>query len=37
MSLLATTLVVEMPFDLFLQAVNVKAYWQAIFKSERSW
>ena len=37
MSLLATTLVVEMPFDLFLQAVNVKAYWQAMFKSERSW
>ncbi len=37
MSLLATTLVVEMPFDLFLQAVNVKAYWQAMFKSERRW
>ena len=37
MSLLATTLVVEMPFDLFLQAVNVKAYWQAMFKAERSW
>ncbi|MDQ3639335.1 MAG: glycosyltransferase family 2 protein [Actinomycetota bacterium] len=37
MSLLATTLVVEMPFDLFLQAVNVKAYWQAMFRAERSW
>jgi cellulose synthase/poly-beta-1,6-N-acetylglucosamine synthase-like glycosyltransferase len=37
MSLLASTLVVEMPFDLFLQAVHLKAYWQAMFKAERSW
>jgi cellulose synthase/poly-beta-1,6-N-acetylglucosamine synthase-like glycosyltransferase len=37
MSLLASTLVVEMPFDLFLQAVHLKAYSQAMFKSERSW
>ncbi len=37
MSLLASTLFVEMPFDLFLQAVHLKAYWQAIFKAERSW
>lgn len=37
MSLLASTLFVEMPFDLFLQAVHLKAYWQAMFKTERSW
>ena len=37
MALLSATLVVEMPFDLFLQAVHLKAYWQAIFKAERSW
>jgi cellulose synthase/poly-beta-1,6-N-acetylglucosamine synthase-like glycosyltransferase len=37
MSLLATTLVVEMPFDLFLQAVHLKAYWQAMLRAERSW
>lgn len=37
MSLLATLLVIEMPFDLFLQAVHLKAYWQAMFKAERSW
>jgi cellulose synthase/poly-beta-1,6-N-acetylglucosamine synthase-like glycosyltransferase len=36
-SALATLLVVEMPFDLFLQAVHLKAYWQAIFKTERTW
>jgi cellulose synthase/poly-beta-1,6-N-acetylglucosamine synthase-like glycosyltransferase len=37
MSLLATTLIVEMPFDVFLQTVHLKAYWQAMFKAERSW
>lgn len=37
MSLLATTLIVEMPFDLFLQAVHLKAYWQAMLRAERSW
>jgi hypothetical protein len=37
MCLLASTLFVEMPFDLFLQAVHLKAYWQAMFKAERSW
>ena len=37
MSLLATLLVMEMPFDLFLQAVHLKAYWQAMSKAERSW
>ena len=37
MSLLATTLIVEVPFDVFLQAVHLKAYLQAMFKVERSW
>ena len=37
MSALATLLVVEMPFDLFLQAVHLEAYWKALFKTERRW
>jgi cellulose synthase/poly-beta-1,6-N-acetylglucosamine synthase-like glycosyltransferase len=37
MSMLAALLIVEMPFDLFLQAVHLKAYWQATFKAQRSW
>lgn len=37
MSVLASFLVFEMPFDLFLQAVHLRAYWQAMFKAERSW
>ena len=37
MSMLAALLIVEMPLDLFLQAVNLKAYWQTIFKAQRSW
>jgi len=37
MTALATLLVVEMPFDLFLQAVHLEAYWKALVKSERSW
>lgn len=37
MTALATLLAIEMPFDLFLQAVHLKAYWQALFKTERRW
>jgi cellulose synthase/poly-beta-1,6-N-acetylglucosamine synthase-like glycosyltransferase len=37
MSFLAALLVVEMPFDVFLQAVHLKAYWQVFTRSERSW
>jgi cellulose synthase/poly-beta-1,6-N-acetylglucosamine synthase-like glycosyltransferase len=37
MSMLAALLIVEMPLDLFLQAVHLKAYWQAMFKAQRSW
>jgi cellulose synthase/poly-beta-1,6-N-acetylglucosamine synthase-like glycosyltransferase len=34
---LAATLVVEMTFDLFLQAVHAKAIWDAAVNSERRW
>lgn len=37
MSFLAALLFIEMPFDIFLQAVHLKAYWQVFTKSERSW
>jgi cellulose synthase/poly-beta-1,6-N-acetylglucosamine synthase-like glycosyltransferase len=37
MSAMASLLIIEMPFDLFLQAVHLKAYWQALLKSERRW
>jgi cellulose synthase/poly-beta-1,6-N-acetylglucosamine synthase-like glycosyltransferase len=37
MSMLAALLIVEMPLDLFLQAVHLKAYWKALFKTERTW
>lgn len=37
MSVLASFLIFEMPFDLFLQAVHLKAYWQALSRTERSW
>ena len=37
MSFLASVLFVEMLFDLFLQAVHLKAYWQVLARSERSW
>jgi cellulose synthase/poly-beta-1,6-N-acetylglucosamine synthase-like glycosyltransferase len=37
MSMLAALLIVEMPLDLFLQAVHLKAYWQTIIKAQRSW
>ena len=36
-SLLAALLIFEVPFDLCLQAVHLKAYWQAIRGSERRW
>lgn len=36
-SLLAALLIVEMPFDVFLQVVHLRAYWQAMFRVERSW
>lgn len=34
---LASLLVVEMPFDLFLQAVHLRAWWQVLLGSERKW
>jgi cellulose synthase/poly-beta-1,6-N-acetylglucosamine synthase-like glycosyltransferase len=34
---LASTLVVEMAFDLFLQAVHAKAIWDALTNRERRW
>jgi hypothetical protein len=37
MSFLAALLIFEMPFDIFLQAVHLKAYWQVFIRSERSW
>ena len=36
-SLLATLLIIEMPFDLFLQVVHLRAYWQALSNTERKW
>jgi len=33
----ASVLVAEMPFDLFLQAVHLRAWWQTILGSERTW
>lgn len=35
--LLASVLVVEMVFDVFLQAVQARAFWQTITRSERNW
>jgi cellulose synthase/poly-beta-1,6-N-acetylglucosamine synthase-like glycosyltransferase len=37
MSFLAALLVIEMPFDIFLQAVHLKAYSQVLMRSERRW
>jgi cellulose synthase/poly-beta-1,6-N-acetylglucosamine synthase-like glycosyltransferase len=37
MSLLAATLVVEMPYDFFLQATHARALWNALRKSEGRW
>jgi len=35
--LLAATLVVEMSFDFFLQAVQARALWDTVTKSEKNW
>ena len=37
MSMLAALLIIEIPFDVFLQTVHLKAYWQVLGKSERRW
>ncbi len=37
MSMLAALLIIEIPFDVFLQTVHLKAYWQVLAKSERRW
>jgi cellulose synthase/poly-beta-1,6-N-acetylglucosamine synthase-like glycosyltransferase len=37
MSLLAAVLVVEMPYDFFLQATHARALWNALRKSEGRW
>ncbi|WP_242900732.1 glycosyltransferase [Actinomadura terrae] len=34
---LASTIVVEMIFDVFLQAVQARAFWQAAWRKERKW
>jgi hypothetical protein len=34
---LAGTLVVEMTFDIFLQAVHAKAIWDTLIGRERTW
>jgi hypothetical protein len=34
---LAGTLVVEMSFDVFLQAVHARAIWDALTNRERRW
>jgi cellulose synthase/poly-beta-1,6-N-acetylglucosamine synthase-like glycosyltransferase len=34
---LAGTLLVEMSFDMFLQAAQARAFWQTVRRSERSW
>jgi cellulose synthase/poly-beta-1,6-N-acetylglucosamine synthase-like glycosyltransferase len=37
MTLLAAALIVEMPYDLFLQATHARALWNALRKSEGRW
>jgi hypothetical protein len=37
MSLLALLLIVEMPYDFFLQATHARALWDALRKSEGRW
>jgi cellulose synthase/poly-beta-1,6-N-acetylglucosamine synthase-like glycosyltransferase len=37
MSLLAAVLIVELPYDLFLQATHARALWNALLKSEGRW
>lgn len=34
---LAATLLVEMGFDIFLQAVHLRAIWDALMNNERKW
>lgn len=34
---LAATIVVEMVFDVFLQIVQARAFWQAAWRKERKW
>jgi cellulose synthase/poly-beta-1,6-N-acetylglucosamine synthase-like glycosyltransferase len=34
---LGSLLVVEMPFDLFLQAVHLRAWWQTLLGADRKW
>jgi biofilm PGA synthesis N-glycosyltransferase PgaC len=34
---LASLLVVKMPFDLVLQAVHLRPWWQVLLRSERRW
>jgi hypothetical protein len=34
---LASLLVVEMAFDLFLQSAQVKAFWEVVSRTERNW
>jgi cellulose synthase/poly-beta-1,6-N-acetylglucosamine synthase-like glycosyltransferase len=35
--ILASLLVVEMPFELFLQVVHLKAWWQVLLRTEPAW
>jgi cellulose synthase/poly-beta-1,6-N-acetylglucosamine synthase-like glycosyltransferase len=37
MSLLAAVLIIEMPYDFFLQGTHARALWNALRKSERRW
>lgn len=37
MMLLASVLIIEMTFDIFLQAIQARAFWQAIRKSDNAW
>ncbi|GAA4315954.1 hypothetical protein GCM10023178_26080 [Actinomadura luteofluorescens] len=34
---IAATIVVEMVFDVFLQIVQARAFWQAAWRKERKW
>jgi cellulose synthase/poly-beta-1,6-N-acetylglucosamine synthase-like glycosyltransferase len=34
---LASVIVIEMSFDLFLQAAQARAFWQTVRRSERNW
>jgi cellulose synthase/poly-beta-1,6-N-acetylglucosamine synthase-like glycosyltransferase len=37
MMVLAAVLIVEMPYEMFLQATQARAVWNALLKSERGW